>query len=236
MRVLVACEESQRVTQELRLLGHEAYSCDLLPCSGGHPEWHLRQDVLEVIATGGGVLQDGAVLQPGTWDMMIAHPPCTYLSISGAQWYYHPEDKHLPKEQRRPNPFYPDRAQHREEAVKFFIALCEAPIEHIAVENPIGIMSSRYRTYDQAVQPWMFGDSAQKTTCLWLKNLPPLTPTDIVDDGGYVTFPSGKRMPKWYCDAKKSNPAQTQYLRSKTFPGFAQAMATQWTQAIQKGA
>lgn len=216
MKVLIACEESQAVTKAFRELGHEAYSCDILPASGGHPEWHIQRDVFEVINEG--------------WDLMVAHPPCTFLAVSGASWYYHPEDKNLPVEQRRPHPRYPNRAMDREMAVGFFMALMNAPIERIAVENPIGIMSSRFRKPDQIVQPWQFGDSASKSTCLWLKNLPKLTATEIVDKGEIVTFASGKSMYKWYADilytAKTKEERQT--LRSKTFPGIAKAMAEQW--------
>jgi hypothetical protein len=175
LNILVACEESQAVTKELRLLGHNAYSCDLLHCSGGHPEWHFNLDVFEVIENKGGTLQNGKKVKiKNNWDIMIAHPPCTYLAVSGAQWYYHPDDKHLPTEDRRPHPKYPDRAKDREAAVEFFLALANAPIEKIAIENPIGIISSRWKKPDQVVQPFMFGDEARKTTCLWLKK-PPIT-------------------------------------------------------------
>ena len=216
MRILVACEESQAVTKELRRLGHEAYSCDILPCSGGHPEWHRQQDVFEVIPEG--------------WDMMIAHPPCTYLAVSGAQWYYHPEDRHLPTEMRRPHPKYPERSVHREEAVQFFLRLAAADIPMIAIENPVGIMSSRYRKPDQIVQPYMFGDEATKTTCLWLKNMKPLVPTKMVGKGERIYFASGKSQPAWYSDAfvKAKTREERQTLRSKTFPGIAKAMAEQW--------
>ena len=232
MNILVACEESQAVTKELRELGHNAYSCDLLPCSGGHPEWHFNCDVFEIIDNKGGKLQNGKKVKvKGQWDMMIAHPPCTYLAVSGAQWYYHPDDKLLPTEQRRPHPRYPNRAKDREEALKFFIALAEAPIEKIAIENPIGVISTRYRKPDQVVQPYMFGDEATKTTCLWLKNLPKLEPTEMVGKGERIFFKSGKSQPKWYSDAfvKAKSNAERQTMRSKTFAGFAKAMANQWT-------
>ena len=231
MRILVACEESQATTLALRRLGHEAFSCDLLPCSGGHPEWHFQQDVFEVIENNGGVLQSGESNNSSApWEMMIAHPPCTYLAVSGAQWYYHPEDKGLPVEERRPHPKFPNRAQHREEALEFFVALMEANIERIAVENPIGIVSSRYMKPTQIVQPYMFGDEATKSTCLWLKNLPKLEPTKIVGKGERVVFASGKSQPKWYSDAlaKAKTPEERRTLRSKTFPGMASAMAEQW--------
>jgi len=204
MRILVACEESQAVTKEFRKLGHEAFSCDLLPCSGGHPEWHLQQDVFEVINKG--------------WDMMIAFPPCTDLAVSGARHF----------ERKRA-----DGSQQK--SIKFFMDLANAPIEKIALENPIGIMSSEWRKPDQIIQPWQFGDKAQKSTCLWLKNLPKLEHTDIVEKGEFFEFTSKKgekkRMPMWYYKALQDakTPEQRRTLRSKTFKGIAEAMANQWT-------
>jgi hypothetical protein len=233
LNVLVACEESQAVTIELRNLGHNAYSCDLLPCSGGHPEWHFNYDVFEIIKKKGGVLQNGeSVKIKKNWDLMIAHPPCTYLAVSGAQWYYHPEDKNFPVLERRRHPRYPNRFEDREEAVKFFLKLANAPIEKIAIENPIGVISSRWRKPDQIVQPYMFGDEATKTTCLWLKNLPKLEATKTVEKGERVFFKSGKSQPKWYSDAfvKAKSQAERSTMRSKTFIGIAKAMASQWTQ------
>lgn len=231
MKILVACEESQAVTKELRALGHEAFSCDLLACSGGHPEWHFNIDVFEIIKNKGGILENGDTAFVSNWDMMIAHPPCTYLAVSGAQWYYHPEDKHLPTDQRRPHPKFPNRAKDRDEAINFFKALWEADIERIAIENPVGVISSHIGKATQIVQPYMFGDEATKTTCLWLKNLPLLTPTDMVGKGERITFGSGKSMPKWYAEAlsKAKTPEERRNLRSKTFKGMAKAMAKQWT-------
>ena len=203
MRVLVACEESQAVTKEFRELGHDAYSCDLLPSSGGHPEWHYQQDVFEVIKEG--------------WDMMIAFPPCTDLAVSGARHF----------ERKRA-----DGSQQR--SIKFFMDLANAPIEKIALENPIGIMSTEWRKPDQIIQPWQFGDKAQKSTCLWLKGLPKLEHTNIVEKGEFFEFTSKKgekkRMPMWYYKAlqEAKTPAQRRTLRSKTFKGIAKAMAEQW--------
>jgi hypothetical protein len=235
MRILVACEESQAITKELRKLGHDAFSCDLLPCSGGHPEWHFQEDVFKIIENYGGILQNGKrnTLKK-QWEMMIAHPPCTFLAVSGARWYYHPEDKDMPFKNRRPHPRFPNRAQDRDEALEFFIKLCEAPIEKIAVENPVGIVSSKYKKPTQTVHPWMFGDEASKATCLWLKNLPELQPTNIVGKGERVILSSGKSLPKWYSDAltKAKTPAERRTLRSKTFEGMAEAMALQWTKNI----
>ena len=235
LNVLVACEESQRVCSEFRRLGHNAYSCDLLNCSGGHPEWHFNMDVLEVIKNRGGTLENGEKVKiKGKWDLMIAHPPCTYLAVSGAKWYYHPDDKDLPIEKRRPHPRFPNRAQDREDGANFFLALANADIEHIAVENPIGIMSKRFRKPDQIVQPYWFGDPFSKATCLWLKNLSPLKPTNMVDKGEYVVLSSGKKLPKWYSDAltKAKTAEERRTLRSKTFPGFAKAIAEQWSEEL----
>ena len=210
MKILVACEESQAITKELRKLGHEAFSCDLLPCSGGHPEWHYQQDVFEVIDKG--------------WDMMIAHPPCTYLAVSGARWLYNKDGS---KNE--------ERWKNQNEALNFVQMLMDAPIEKIAIENPISVISSNIRKPDQIVQPWMFGDKAQKSTCLWLKNLPKLEPTNIVDKGEFIEFISKKgvkkKQAKWYFDAlkKAKTPAERRTLRSKTFEGMAKAMAYQWT-------
>lgn len=237
LNVLVACEESQRVCMEFRKLGHNAYSCDILESSGGHPEWHFKQDVLEVIQNKGGMLEIGKEYYiDGKWDIMIAHPPCTYLAVSGAKWFYHPEDKNLPINKRRPHPKFPNRANDREQAADFFIKLMNADIPHIALENPIGIMNTRYRKPDQIIQPYYFGDEASKTTCLWLKNLTPLKPTNIVGKGEYIHFKSGKKLAKWYSDAltKTKTAEERRRLRSKTFPGFAKAIAEQWGKELEK--
>jgi len=232
MRILVACEESQAITKELRKLGHDAYSCDLLPCSGGHPEWHFQEDVFKIIENHGGILQNGEEnISTDQWEMMIAHPPCTFLAVSGARWYYHPEDKDMPVQNRRPHPKFPNRVNDRDEALEFFIKLNEAPIEKIAVENPVGIVNTKYKKPNQTVPPWMFGDEASKVTCLWLKNLPKLEPTKIVGKGERVILSSGKSLPKWYSDAltQAKSAAERRTLRSKTFEGMAKAMAEQWT-------
>lgn len=232
MNVLIACEESQTVCKAFRNLGLNAYSCDILPSSGGHPEWHYKSDIFEIIENKGGVLENGdSNFLRNSWDLMIAHPPCTYLSVSGARWFYHPEDSDLPVKQRRPHPRFPDRAKHREEALSFFMRLADSNIEHIAIENPIGVVSKHWRKPDQIVQPYMFGDEASKSTCLWLKNLPQLIPTDIVGKGERVILSSGRSLPKWYSDSfHTSIPTEMRRtLRSKTFQGFANAMASQWS-------
>ncbi len=223
-KILVACEESQAITKEFRALGFEAFSCDILPCSGGHPEWHIQGDVFDVIDQG--------------WDLMIAHPPCPYLSQSGTQWYYHPDDKHLPIDERRPHPKYPNREAERQSAIDFVLKLAEANIPRIAIENPIGSLSSRWRKPDQIIQPWMFGDKASKSTCLWLKGLPLITPTNVVDRGEFFewTDKNGKvkRQPMWYYKAlsQAKTPAQRRTLRSKTFSGMAKAIANQWSKVL----
>jgi site-specific DNA-cytosine methylase len=184
MKVLVACEESQEVCKAFRERGHEAYSCDLQDCSGGHPEWHIKADALELIKI--------------KWDLIIAHPPCTDLAVSGARWF----------EQKR-------KDGRQRDAIDFFMRFVNADCEHIAIENPVGIMSTHYRKPDQIIQPWMFGHGETKATCLWLKGLPPLEPTDIVD---------GREQRVW----KMAPGPDRAKLRSKTYPGIARAMAEQW--------
>ena len=218
MKVLIACEESQVVTKEFRNLGHEAFSCDLLNCSGGHPEWHYQCDVFEIINDG--------------WDLMIAHPPCTYLANSGVQWLSHPDDKSLKFEDRRPHPKYPNRRRDMEDSVNFVKRLYGCNIPKIAIENPIGVLSSYWRKPDQIIQPYQFGDEATKSTCLWLKNLPLLKHTNIVGKGERTYFKSGKSHPKWYADALSVSKSkeERQTLRSKTFIGIAKAIANQYGQ------
>lgn len=185
MKVLVACEESQAVTKELRRLGHEAYSCDIQLCSGGHPEWHLQVDALELLKL--------------KWDMIIAHPPCTHLCSSGARWF---------TEGKKPWSL-------QDEAAEFFMRFANADCPRIAIENPIGVMSTKYRKPNQIIQPWQFGHGETKATCLWLKGLPNLVPTEIVEGREHRIhhMPPGPERAK---------------LRSKTFPGIARAMAEQW--------
>lgn len=204
MKVLVACEESQAVCKEFRALGHEAYSCDIVPCSGGHPEWHLQQDVLPLLKE--------------KWDMIIAFPPCTYLTVTGNRWFN--IDRYGEKAIQR----YKDR----KEAIDFFMAFANADCERIAIENPVGIMSSEWRKPNQIINPWQFGDAFEKKTCLWLKGLPELTPTNIVEIPPRKKFDSGKSMPSWYAEAWYLPKEERAKLRSKTFPGIAKAMAEQW--------
>lgn len=215
LRVLIGCEYSGTVRDEFRKMGHDAWSCDILPCDSD-PTYHYQCDIFEVINQ--------------KWDLAIFHPPCTYLAVSGAGWFYHPEDKHLPVEQRRPHPKFPNRRQDQEDGANFFLKLANCDIPRIAIENPVGVMSSRYRKPDQAIHPWMFGDEASKLTHLWLKNLPQLVPTNIVGKGERVFHKSGKSKPKWFADALSLSPQERMKVRSKTFPGIARAMAEQWGQ------
>lgn len=191
MRILIACEESQAVCKEMRRLGHEAYSCDIIPCSGGHPEWHLQVDALELLKM--------------RWDMIIAFPPCTNLAVSGARY------------------FREKQADGRQQAsVEFFMQFANADCKRIAIENPIGIMSTRYRKPDQIIQPWQFGHGETKATCLWLKGLPKLQPTDIVE---------GREQRVW----KMPPSPERAKLRSVTYLGIARAMAEQWAGKARKG-
>ena len=204
MKVLVACEESQAVCKEFRALGHEAYSCDIVPCSGGHPEWHLQQNVLPLLKE--------------KWDMIIAFPPCTYLTVTGNRWFN--IDRYGEKAIQR--------HKDRKDAIDFFMAFANADCEKIAIENPVGIMSSEWRKPNQIINPWQFGDAFEKKTCLWLKGLPELTPTNIVEIPPRKKFDSGKSMPSWYAEAWHLPKEERAKLRSKTFPGIAKAMAEQW--------
>jgi hypothetical protein len=202
MKILVACEESQAVTIELRRLGHEAYSCDIEPCSGGHPEWHLQQDVLPLLRK--------------KWDMIIAFPPCTYLTCTGNKWF-------KPEYESR----FPTRKQDRERAKEFFIAIANANSQKIAIENPVGIMSTVWRKPDQIIQPYQFGHAEKKTTCLWLKNLPLLKPTNNVEPIIYQCK-SGAKEPKWHMETMGLPAHERSKARSKTFHGIAVAMAEAW--------
>lgn len=181
LRVLVACEYSATVRDAFRALGHDAWSCDLLPTEGD-PRWHIQGDVLPLLTDG--------------WDVMVAHPPCTHLAVSGARWFK-------------------EKQAEQAEALEFVRQLLDAPIPSIALENPVSIISSRVRKPDQVIQPWQFGHGETKATCLWLKGLPRLVPTDIVAgrEARVHRMPPGP-------DRWKE--------RSRTFPGIARAMALQW--------
>ena len=211
MKILIACEESQRVCIAFRKRGHEAYSCDIQECSGGHTEWHIQDDVIKVMWNSLFQTMDGVWHNVPIWDMIIAFPPCTHLATSGARWF---PDK---------------RADGRQDAaIRFFMEFANYPCDKIAIENPVGIMSTHFRKPDQIIQPYMFGDPYEKKTCLWLKGLPKLIATKIVDKPDRVVFASGKSMPKWYADAYNLNKEERAKIRSKTFPGIAEAMSEQW--------
>lgn len=202
-KVLVACEESQAVTIELRKLGHEAYSCDIEPCSGNHPEWHLQQDVTPLLKE--------------KWDMIIAFPPCTYLTVTGNRWF--DIDRYGDKAIQR----YKDR----EKAIEFFMLLANSDCKKLAIENPVGIMSSYWRKPDQIIQPYQFGDTERKTTCLWLKGLPKLQATNIVEPLIY-TYKDGRTDGNWHMKTIGLPKSERSKVRSKTFPGIAKAMANQF--------
>jgi hypothetical protein len=203
MKALIACEESQEVTKAFRALGHEAYSCDVLPCSGGHPEWHLEQDVIEANIS--------YVGKKYPWDMIIAFPPCTDLAVSGARWF---------KEKIK------DGRQLK--AITFFRWFTELNCPKIAIENPIGIMSKLYRKPDQIIHPYMFWDAERKATCLWLKGLPLLIPNNIVEPS-FMETKTGKKYTNIHNGMGFGwNTPECKRARSKTFTGIALAMADQW--------
>lgn len=216
-KVLIACEESQRVCSAFRERGHEAYSCDILECSGGHPEWHILGDVLPIL---GGHCQvttmDGAVHDiPDRWDLIIAHPPCTYISNAGVRFLYPGGHGVLNEE----------RLKKGIQATHFFLRFLYADCARIAVENPIPTKVYCLPKYDQIIQPWMFGHPYQKKTCLWLKGLPKLSPTDICEDRQSSKIPGN-----WF----NHGGLERQQNRAKTFPGIAKAMADQWGPIIEK--
>lgn len=190
MKVLVACEYSGVVRDAFRARGHDAWSCDILPTETPGP--HLQRDVRDVLGD--------------YWDIMVAHPPCTHLAVSGARWFH-------------------KKREQQDAALEFVRTLLSAPIRRIALENPVSIISSRIRKPDQLIQPWQFGHEATKTTCLWLKGLPELVPTNIVGKGERHVTKSGRSLPKWY----NLPPSVDRWReRSRTFLGIAEAMAEQW--------
>jgi hypothetical protein len=213
MRVLVACEESQTVCKAFRERGHEAYSCDLQACSGGHPEWHIMHDAIEV-----------AYL--GIWDLMIAHPPCTFLSRAGQAWKTRKQSKRA------------DMAEYREKeatkAIDFVIKLYNAPVAKVAIENPVGLANTRWRKPNQIFHPYYFGDNEMKETCLWLRGLPRLNGLTSIHRQRDKPKPlrsrigsDGKVKNMYFCGLMDNRSAAAK-LKSKTFPGIAKAMAEQW--------
>jgi site-specific DNA-cytosine methylase len=195
MKVLIACEFSGTVRDAFTKLGHDAWSCDLEPTqTEGN---HYQGDMFDIVNNG--------------WDLIIAHPPCTHLAVSGA--------RHFEKK----------RADGRQQqGIDFFMRVANIDVPKLAVENPIGIMSTLYRKPEQIIQPHEYGHSTTKATCLWLKGLPLLKPTNIVDKGEVVTFASGKRMSKWFYESSQLPPKERERMRNKTFQGIADAMADQW--------
>lgn len=234
--ILVACEESQAITKEFRKRGHECYSCDIIDCSGGHPEWHIKQDVIPLIKGEENITfqtVDGITHTVPHWDMIMAHPPCTDLTLSGA-WCF---------KKKREN-------GTQRKSIEFFCQFLTANCEKVIIENPVGIINGKYvqefypdlcekynlpRPYTQKIQPWMFGDNFSKTTCLWIKGLPPLIPEvtekpeieyhEWIDKNG-----KKKRQDMWSYSALKNAKTKQERstIRSKTFPGIARAIATQY--------
>jgi site-specific DNA-cytosine methylase len=194
MKVLIACEFSGIVRDAFIAKGCDAMSCDLLPTEKDGP--HYQGDVRDILGDG--------------WDLMVAHPPCTHLAVSGAKWFS--------KKQRQ-----------QAEALDFVRLLMDCQVPRWCIENPVSVISTKIRKPDQIIQPWQFGHEATKTTCLWLNGLPKLTLTKIVGKGEFVTFASGNRMAKWYADAARLSPLQRAKVRSQTFDGIANAMADQWS-------
>lgn len=219
MKVLVACEESQRVCQAFRSIGHEAYSCDIIKCSGGHPEWHIMQDVIPLLnGCCKFITMDGTIHNiEGKWDLIIAHPPCTRLCNSGQRWLYWGDSEYRAK-----------KIEEQQIAIKFFMDFTYADCKRIAIENPMGIMSTLYRKPDCVYNPYDFdGETECKKTCLWLKGLPALVPTrktplpkEERTQGIWKAHFGGKQL-SW-------NDPETARLRSQTPLGVAKAMAEQW--------
>lgn len=208
LKIIIGCEESQEICKAFRELGHEAYSCDIKPCSGGHPEWHIQDSIFHVLCYSDAL----------KWDIGIFHPPCTYLTVSNT---------HM---KRGCTKYTAQEAiKLRQEAKLFFMALVNANIDHIAIENPIGIMNTQYRKPDQIIRPFQFGENSTKATCLWLKGLPLLKSTNTITPDKY-TSKSGKVYDKWWFESSLiSNLEERSKFRSKTFPGIARAMAEQWS-------
>lgn len=210
MRVLVACEFSGVVREEFRKRGHDAWSCDILPAEDGS-KYHIQDDVLNVLKQ--------------HWDLIIAHPPCTYLCVTGNKWFYHPDDKGMPVSERRPHPRFPDRKKHRAQALDFFMQFTNCDCEKICIENPVGIISTLWKKPTQIIQPYQFGHKEPKKTCLWLKGLPKLIPTKLVEPE-YTITKNGGKLATWYFSPSPSKKRQKD--RERTFQGIAQAMAEQW--------
>lgn len=240
MKVLVACEESQAVCKAFRERGHEAYSCDIIECSGGHPEWHIQGDVLDVLNPADNYFgfapdrdswfgiafftMDGISHYIDEWDLIIAHPPCTYLTVTGNRWFN--VERYGEKALKR--------IADREEAAEFFMKIANASCDKIAIENPIGYMSTYYRKPEQIIHPYYFAESQddanceRKATCLWLKGLEPLK-YEIKFEPRVIHYKNSKGTDSpWHVNTMSLPPAERAKARSKTFPGIAKAMAEQW--------
>lgn len=242
MKILIACEESQAVCIEMRKLGHEAYSCDIQPCSGGHPEWHIQGDCLNLVNGAGKTTSDftayfetmnGDVHElPEQWDMIIAHPPCTYLSVAGNGYF----------DVAKYGDAAIERIRKREEAFNFFMEFVNADCKLKAIENPVGYVNTHYRKSDQIIHPYFFANDENdkdnyhlKRTCLWLFGLPKLEPkSDLPKPAPIYVDRFGNRKPRNYVDAISGNSKEGKKLRSKTFPGIAKAMAEQWAGSLPK--
>lgn len=231
MDILIACEESQRVCIAFREKGHQAFSCDIQECSGNHPEWHIKSNVLDVLNPVKDFDEFGNEISGiafftcdkqihiiGKWDLIIAFPPCTYLCVTGNRWFNVERygDKAI------------KRIEERKKAINFFMNFVNADCEKIAIENPIGVMSTVYRKPDQIIQPYMFGEKERKATCLWLKNLPNLKSTKIVKPN-IIVYNNGKGTDSfWHMETLNLPKNERQKERSKTFLGVAKAIAEQW--------
>lgn len=219
LRVLIACEESQVVTKAFRARGHEAYSCDLQACSGGHPEWHIMHDAIEVAYS-------------GCWDLMIAHPPCTFLSRAGMAW------------KTRKQSVRPDMKEYREaqaeKAIEFMATLWAAPIDRVVLENPVGVANTKWRKPNQIIHPYYFGDPEMKETCLWLRGVSRLNGLPHIDKvrdkpqptPGKTRMGSDGKIKNQYFCGRMDNKYSAAKLKSKTFPGIAKAMAATWSEDL----
>lgn len=223
MKVLVACEESQTVCKAFRARGFEAYSCDIQDCSGGHPEWHIKGDVLPLLNGDISFTTVGGERHTvnGRWDLIIAHPPCTYLTVTGNRWF----DVQQYGDAAR------QRFKERYKAIVFFMQMALAWCDHVAVENPVGIIGSAWKSADQVIQPWQFGHPTVKKTCLWTRGLPLLKPTSIVEVDTSDVYEYVAKNGRIKHDSRNRSRCRTEDRskhRSKTFPGIAEAMAEQW--------
>lgn len=226
MNVLIACEESQRVCTAFREKGHNAFSCDILPCSGGRPEWHIQGDVLPLLNGDCSFkTMDGTLHHiVGKWDLIIAHPPCTYLTVTGNRWFN--VDKYGEKAIQR--------AKDREDAAEFFMSIWNANCDKVVIENPIGYMSTYFRKPDQIIHPYYFAESAddenceRKATCLWMRGVAPLK-YEIKYNPRVIQYKNGKGTDSpWHINTMGLPKDERSRLRSQTFHGIAKAMVEQW--------